>query len=217
MPKVTLVLLIELRRWCNVRLQGDRLRTLLLGVLVLPIVLERRAFVLSATATTAATATALAFWIRLVTIFVIKAGRWALLQIVLILCCSRRIASWTRSLLWTTLVRLSRAFSLLTIGGQLLVACVQTFVATIASTAATATATVAAVVIACLLETLWPWRLRVTFIVTGWAAVVVLARRFITTVAALTACFVPVVRTTSATTTVAASTIVLTVAAALLA
>ena len=130
MPKVTLFLLVELRRWCGVRLQRSRLLTLLLCMLVLPIVLERRAFVLPATATTAATAAALAFRIGLVAIFVIKARRWALLQIVLIVRCSRSIASWSRPLLWSTLVRLGSAFSLLTIGGRLLVACVQTFVAT---------------------------------------------------------------------------------------
>jgi hypothetical protein len=148
MPKVALVLLMELRCRRDVRLQGERLCTLLLCVLVLPIILERRAFVLSATATTAATATALAFWIGLVTIVVIKACRWALLQLVLIVCCGQRMIGWTRSLLWTTLVRLSGAFSLLTISSRLLVACVQAFIATIAPTAATVTAAVAAVVIA---------------------------------------------------------------------
>jgi hypothetical protein len=59
--------------------------------------------------------------------------------------------------------------------------------------------------------------LRATFIVTRRATVVVLACRFITTIASITARFVTVVRTTSATTTVAASTIVLAVAATLLA
>jgi hypothetical protein len=199
------------------RLQRSRLGTLLLCVLVLPIVFERRAFVLSATATTAATTTALAFWIGLIAILIVKACRWSLLQIVLIVCYSRWIPSRTRSLLWTTLVWLGGAFNLLTISSRLLVTSIQAFVATIASAAATVTSTVAAIVIACLLVTLCPWRLRATVIVTWWATIVVLACCFVVAIASIAACFVTVVRTTSATTAIAAATIVLAVTAALLA
>jgi hypothetical protein len=85
MSKVAIVLLSKLRRWRGMRLKRRAVCMLHGCALILTIVLEGGTFVLPATATTAATTTALAFWIRLVAILIVITGcRHALLQIVLL-------------------------------------------------------------------------------------------------------------------------------------
>ena len=218
MSIIAIVLLSKMRRWRGMRLKRGAVCLLHWCALILTIVLERGTFILPATATTAATTTAFAFWIRLVAILIVVARCWsALLQIVLLVRGCGVVTCGARPLRRTTFALLRSTFSLLAVNIRLLIACIQTIITTITTAATTITPAITAVVITALLAAFCSRRLRATFVVTCRATIVLLSTTSLVTAGASIATrFVAIVWTTSTAAAISATTIILAIATALL-